>query len=110
MWTFVALYAYSATRKEEKSTLMRIAVFKQGAFLPVSTLKEKIDLDANFNHFSLDFFSGRVIGEISTSKRTYRLEALVPHVPFPGYAGLVKFYGAGIIVMYLSVTLRKINR
>ncbi len=32
MWTYLALYAYTATSTEGKSTMLRIAVFKQGAF------------------------------------------------------------------------------
>ena len=107
MWTYLALYAYTATSTEGKSTVLRIAVFKQGAFLHIKTLKGKIELDKGFNHFSLDFFSGQIRGEIATTKKTYTLECLVPHIPFPGYVGLIRFYGTGIIAQ--NIKIERIN-
>lgn len=104
LWTFLAMYVTTSDQKDFMA--MRIGFWKQGMFNIIVSKKENIYLDDDFNHFSLDFFSGFIKGEITTSVKTYTLEYLAPHIPFPGYVGLVKFYGAGITAKNIKIESR----
>lgn len=95
-WTFVAFHTISAD-PTEPTALARFSVFQEGVLVPVAELPEPITLSRGYNHFSLEFYSGRMRGEIRTEKQKYELLATCPHVPFPGHVGLVKFYGAGLV-------------
>jgi hypothetical protein len=101
LWTFLAMYVASYDQTDALS--MSIGVWKQGIFEVIVSKKEKIYLDDGFNHFSLVFSSGSIKGEIDTSKKTYVLEYQVPHIPFPGYAGLIKFYGTEVTAKNLKI-------
>ena len=96
-WTFLAFYTSPAIA-EKDSDIARIGLFKEGLFTQVATSNEPVHLTDDFNHFELEFFSGRLRGEIRTAEKAYELSAVCPHIPFPGYVGLVKFYGADILV------------
>jgi hypothetical protein len=96
-WTFLAFYA-APPLKVADYTVARIGVFKQGVFSTVAYLDEPVRLDEEKNRFSLEFLAGHVRGEIQTAEKTYELNSICPHIPFPGYVGLVKFYGAGVVV------------
>ncbi|MFD9218657.1 toll/interleukin-1 receptor domain-containing protein [Streptomyces sp. NPDC060064] len=102
-WTFVAFYTAPQVTAGTATTVARIGVFREGMLTPVAQLSEPVVLARGYNHFSLEFFSGRVRGEIRTGERTYELLANCPHVPFPGYAGLVRLYSAGVLAKSVVV-------
>ena len=54
-------------------------------------------------NFPLNFFSGKVKGEVKTSHKTYEIIYTCPHIPFPGYVGLVKFYGVGVTIKNVQI-------
>ena len=95
-WSFLALYILY--NPSVGSTFMGLGVCDKGSFRPVAALAEKILIDDNYNRFSLEFFSGRIIGKIASSEREYKVEQVVPHIAFPGYVGLIKLYGAEVVV------------
>ena len=95
MWSFLAFYV-APGQGSEGSTVARIAAFREGLFVPIATTKEPVSLSPGFNEFSFEFFSAHLRGEIRADGRKYELEVSAPHIPFPGRAGLVKFYQATI--------------
>ncbi|MCX4905856.1 toll/interleukin-1 receptor domain-containing protein [Streptomyces sp. NBC_00878] len=101
-WTFVAFYT-APDDPSEDTTVARLGVFQEGVLTPVAQLAEPVRLAPGYNRFTLEFFSGRIRGEIRAGDRTYELTALCPHIPFPGHTGLVKFYGAGVLAKSWSV-------
>ncbi|RXS73129.1 toll/interleukin-1 receptor domain-containing protein [Streptomyces sp. TM32] len=101
-WTFVAFYT-APQEADDETTVARFGVFREGLFIPLAQLQEPVQLTRGYNHFTLEFFAGRMRGEIKAGDRTYELTAVCPHVPFPGYAGLVKFYGAGVLAKSWSI-------
>lgn len=101
-WTFVAFYAVSENA-DGNTAVARFGAFREGLLIPVAQLAEPVRLGKGYHHFSLEFFSGRMRGEIRTAQHTYELTANCPHVPFPGHAGLVKFYGSGLLAKSWTV-------
>ncbi|MFE0401470.1 toll/interleukin-1 receptor domain-containing protein [Streptomyces nigra] len=101
-WTFVTFYTAPQGAADE-TTVARFGVFREGTLIPVAQLQEPVRLARGYNHFTLEFFSGRMRGEIRAEDRTYELTATCPHVPFAGYSGLVKFYGAGVLAKSWSM-------
>lgn len=95
-WTFLAFYALHNPNAD--ATVMGLGLCDKGSFRPIFALKEKILLDDGYNRFSLEFFSGQVVGRIVTTKKEYQLVIGAPHVAFPGYVGLVKLYGSEVVV------------
>jgi hypothetical protein len=77
---------------------LRLSVFNNFELIPVLSLKEKVVLDEDYNLFELEFISGQINGYLKTSKKNYRISYCIPHIPLPGYLGLVRFYNAGITV------------
>ncbi|RSD10457.1 toll/interleukin-1 receptor domain-containing protein [Amycolatopsis eburnea] len=106
-WSFLAFYTAPAEGPPD-STFARIGVFKEGLFVPVAVSAEPVVLSRRANRFSLEFFSGHVRGEIVAGDRTYELSATVPHLPFPGLAGLVKFYRATLQAREFTATMSDI--
>ena len=102
LWNFLAFYT-APSADEGDFTRARISIFKQGVFSPIIASSEEVYLDEGFNQFSLEFFSGKVRGEIKTSQKIYELTYTCPHIPFPGYVGLVKLYGTGVTVKNVKI-------
>ncbi len=102
LWNFLAFYT-APSGDEGDFTRARISIFKQGVFSPIIASSEEVYLDEEFNQFSLEFFSGKVRGEIKTSQKIYELTYTCPHIPFPGYVGLVKLYGTGVTVENVKI-------
>jgi hypothetical protein len=100
-WSFLAFHVAPSTGQKD-STTMRFSLFQEGILIPLLSSKEEVYLDDGFNHFSLDFFSGQVTGKIITSKQTYKISYVIPHRSFPGYVGLVKFYGTGMTAKHIK--------
>lgn len=92
-WTFIAFYS-APDDGQEDSAYLRLAACREGLFIPIAKASEPVRLDRGDNRFSLEFFAGRVRGEVSSGEGTCAIEATCPHVPFPGRVGLVKFYAA----------------
>lgn len=102
-WTFLAFYT-APSGDEEGTSRARIGLFKFGVFTQLAVLADPIQLsDTEFSQFSLEFFSGHIRGEIRTGSKAFELHANCPHVPFPGYVGLVKFYGTTVVVKGVTV-------
>ncbi|TBR56517.1 hypothetical protein B4U84_29395 [Westiellopsis prolifica IICB1] len=101
-WTFLAFHTAPSANGGD-FTLARISLFKQGMFSEIVASSEEVYLDDDFNQFSLEFFSGKVRGEIKTSQKIYELTYTCPYIPFPGYVGLVKFYGTGVSVKNVRI-------
>ncbi|MEU7784898.1 toll/interleukin-1 receptor domain-containing protein [Amycolatopsis sp. NPDC049159] len=106
-WSFLAFYT-APSGDSADSTFARIGVVKEGLFVPVAVSAEPVVLSRRANRFSLEFFSGHVRGEIVADDRTCELSATVPHLPFPGLTGLVKFYRATMLARDFSATLSDI--
>lgn len=102
LWNFLAFYT-APSSDEGNFTTARISLFKQGVFSPIIALSEEVYLHEGFNQISLEFFSGKIRGEIKTSQKIYELTYTCPHIPFPGYVGLVKFYGTGVNVKNVRI-------
>jgi hypothetical protein len=95
-WTFLTVYVLYNPNTD--SAFMGLGVCDRGSFRPIFALKEKVSIYDDYNRFSLEFFSGRIIGTIRMAEREYKIDQIMPHVAFPGYVGLVKLYGAEVTV------------
>ncbi|HYT43935.1 MAG TPA: toll/interleukin-1 receptor domain-containing protein, partial [Methylomirabilota bacterium] len=101
-WTFLAMYV-ATIKTETPATSLMLGVCKEGSFNVIASQEEEIVLGTDFNHFSLKFLSGNIRGEIRTSQKSYALECSAPHIPFPGYMGLLKFYGCGVTAKNIEI-------
>ena len=71
---------------------VRITAFKYGTVVATAALTEPFALADNEMHVSLQFFSGSMRGELRSGGGSVAIDRLIPEGPFPGYAGLVRFY------------------
>jgi len=101
-WSFLAFYV-APTTEAASSTVARISAFRYGRLVPVVALSEPVLLSDDYSQFSLEFYAGRVRAELRSDERTYQLEALAPHIPFPGCVGVLKMYGAEVLVKNIMV-------
>ena len=69
LWSFLAFYVAPA-EESATSTVARIAAFRYGRLVPVASLLEPVILDDELVHFSLEFYSGRVRGELRGASYT----------------------------------------
>ncbi|GAA0947136.1 toll/interleukin-1 receptor domain-containing protein [Virgisporangium aurantiacum] len=96
-WNFVAFYT-APEDADSKSTFARLGVYEEGVLTNVATSNEPVMLGTRYNRFSLEFFSGLIRGQIETDDGVHELGTTCVARPFPGYAGLVRLYGAGLMV------------
>ncbi len=104
-WSFLALYILYNPNTD--SVFIGLGVCERGSLQPIAISKEKIPIDNDYSRFRLEFFSGRVKGNISVSGKEYEVEKIMPHIAFPGYIGVVKLYSAEVIVKNFQV--QKVN-
>jgi TIR domain len=101
-WNFVAFYT-APESLESDATFLRFGVYREGALTNIATSEDAVTLGKGYNRFSLEFFSGQLRGEVKTESGTHELAATCVEMPFPGYAGIVRLYGAGLMVTDLVV-------
>jgi hypothetical protein len=101
-WNFVAFYT-APDEVDADSTFARIGVYREGVLSNIATAKEPIKLGTRYNHFSLEFFSGQVRGQIETEDGTCELSTTCVVLPFPGYCGLLRLYGAALMAANIVV-------
>lgn len=101
-WTFLAFYI-APGNEEPESMRARLAVCKHGVFTPIAASSEIVLLDEDFARFTLEFLSGNIKGEVGASSRRYEIRHICTHLPFPGYVGLVKFYGSSVVVRNVAI-------
>lgn len=82
---------------------VRVTAFKFGTVVAMAALTEPFDLTNDEAHFSLQFFSGTLRGEVRSGGRVATIERLVPEIPFSGHAGLVRFYDCPVFARDVAV-------
>jgi hypothetical protein len=107
-WDFVAFY--TAPAEAGDSTFARFGVYRDGVLTNIAAAEQPITLGTGYNRFSLEFFSGQLRGEIKTQDGTHELSTTCVEMPFPGYAGIVRLYGASlmatdVIVQHTAIPL-----
>lgn len=107
--SFISFYV-SPDESSKNSVIMRLSVFTNNICLPIVALKKEVILDDKYNDFELIFISGDIICNLKTSKNLYTIKYNAPHIPFPGYVGIVKFYKAGITVRDFKVEKYKFDK
>ncbi|QYC41330.1 TIR domain protein [Nonomuraea coxensis DSM 45129] len=95
-WNFVAFYTAPEDAGSEV-TYARFGVYQEGILTNTLSSEEPVVLGTGFNRFSLEFFSGDLRGEIHTEKGVCELRTTCVQMPFPGHAGLLRLYGAGLM-------------
>lgn len=106
-WNFVAFHTAPA-EADSDATFLRFGVYREGMLTNIAVSDEPVSLGTGYNRFSLEFFSGRLRGEIRSESATYTLAVTCVDMPFPGYVGLVRLYGADLIVTNPVVQQTKI--
>ncbi|MCC6612464.1 MAG: toll/interleukin-1 receptor domain-containing protein [Anaerolineae bacterium] len=101
-WTFVTFYMFHDPT--EQVSLLAFGVCDRGTFTPLRVSSESIELDAVHNSLSLTFSSSSVTGIIENPKGSAILEGNIPHIAFPGYAGLMKLYRTKVLATNFEVT------
>ncbi|USX49074.1 toll/interleukin-1 receptor domain-containing protein [Lentzea sp. HUAS12] len=82
---------------------VRVTAFKFGTTVAMAALTEPFELTDDEAHFSLQFFSGTLRGEVRSGDRVATIERLVPEIPFSGHAGLVRFYDCPVFARGVAV-------
>jgi hypothetical protein len=100
--SFVGLYVVSVPSKPKHFSL-RLAAFKHGKIVSLVGLKEPVLIPSGELHATLRFFSGDVTGEIKIGSDVFRLNYLIPQIPFPGLCGIVRFYGASVVAHQVEI-------
>jgi hypothetical protein len=100
--SFVAFYLVTDASQRERLSV-RLAAFKEGTIRSIVALQEPIPWPRGPFHLSLQFFSGKMIGEVVSGETSHRISYLIPEVPFPGHCGLVRFYGAPATVLDVQI-------
>ncbi len=78
---------------------VRLATFKHGQLSAVVGLRKPIDLGVGDNvQMALQFFAGDLTGHVAVDTQVHSLKSVVPGLPFPGYGGVVRFYGTPVLV------------
>jgi len=101
-WNFVAFYT-APEEADEAVTFARFGVCQEGVLTTIAAAPEPIRLGTGYNRFSLEFFSDQLRGEIETEQGTCELRTRCVAMPFPGHAGLVRLYGAGLMATNVVV-------
>lgn len=101
-WNFIAFYTAPAEASAE-STFPRFGIYQDGVLTNIATAEQPITLGTGYNRFSLEFFSGQLRGEIRAQDGTRELATVCAEMPFPGYAGIVRLYGSGLMVADIVV-------
>jgi hypothetical protein len=105
LWTFLAMYV--AKDDEKDFFVMRMGIWKESTNpIKVLSKREKIYLDDDFNHFSLEFISGYITGVINTNTKTYTFENMISDLSFPGRVGVIKLYGSEVMMRNVKVEKR----
>lgn len=106
-WNFIAFYTAPAEASAE-STFVRFGVYHDGVLTNIATAEQPITLGTGYNRFSLEFFSGQLRGEIRAPDGTRELATICVEMPFPGFAGIVRLYGSGLMAADIVVQHTKI--
>jgi hypothetical protein len=96
-WNFVAFYT-APEALDSDATFLRFGVYREGVLTNIATSDESVVLGTNYNRFSLEYFSGQLRGEVRTENGAQELATTCVEMPFPGYAGIVRLYGAGLMI------------
>jgi hypothetical protein len=101
-WNFITFYT-APEQADAVESFARFGVYREGVLTMVASGSEPIRLGAGYNRFSLEFFSGQLRGTVVTDDGTYELSARCVELPFPGYTGVVRLYGAGMLAAKVLV-------
>lgn len=86
---------------------VRLAAFKHGKLVLLISLKDAIPIPNGRLDVALQFFAGDMVGQVVTEVGTYTLKCILPTPPFPGWAGVVRFYNTSVLVQ--DVQIEKIS-
>ena len=101
-WNYVAFYT-APEEADADVTFARFGVCQEGVLTTIAAAPEPIRLGTGYNRFSLEFFSDQLRGEIETEAGVCELRTRCVAMPFPGHAGLVRLYGAGLMATNVLV-------
>jgi hypothetical protein len=96
LWSYIAFYVLH--NPQQNVLCMAIGVSERGTFIPLVASQQPITLVNGYNHFSLEFFSGTIQGQVRSETQTYTMSAVVPHIALPGYVGVAKFYDTQVSI------------
>lgn len=82
---------------------VRLAAFKHGKVVSLIGLKEAISIPDGRLELALQFFSGDMVGQVATSTDIHTLKCTFPMPPFPGWAGVVRFYNVSVIAQNIQI-------
>lgn len=100
--SFVAFYVVTDDTMPDRFSV-RLAAFKHGKLASLVGLKEPIEIPKRKLDIALQFFSGDVVGQVVTDIETHTLKRLFPMPAFPGWAGVVRFYGSSAISQNIQI-------
>lgn len=101
-WSFISFYV-APSEKAATSTVARLGAMRYGNLVPIAVASEPVLLEDDYAHFSLEFFSGQLRGVIRSGSKTYSVSARASHVPFSGFCGLLKMYGAEVVATNILI-------
>ena len=100
--SFIAFYVVTDEMHPNLFSV-RLAAFKHGKVVSLVGLKEAIQIPSRNLDIALQFFSGDLVGQAVTELGTSTLKRTFPMLPFPGSAGVVRFYGSSVISQNIQI-------
>jgi hypothetical protein len=102
MRSLVAFYVVTDEAAPELFSV-RLGAFKHGKIVSLLGLKGPIRIPNRKLDIALQFFSGDMVGQVVTASDSHALKCVFPMPPFPGWAGLVRFYGSSVIAQDIQI-------
>ena len=100
--SLVAFYITSDSDAPDQF-VVRLAAVKYGAIAAMATLRKPITILDDEVHLSLQFFSGEMVGELVSGESSASIRHLLPEIPFPGNAGVARFYGTPVFARDIQI-------
>src|SRR5262249_54380938 len=100
--SFAAFYVVTDDSNPDLYSV-RLASFKHGKLSSLAGLKYSISIPNHKFHIALQFFSGDLIGQVTTEFGTHSLRHVIPEPPFPGYCGVIRFYNSSAIAQNINI-------
>jgi TIR domain len=102
LFSFAALYVVTDDKNPERYKL-RLSIFKHGNVEYLRSSQSSFAIADHEFDLSLQFFSGGFSGQLVTKDDSQELVCIAPERPFPGYCGVIRFYGSRIIARNLKI-------
>lgn len=87
-YSFIAVHV-SSSSEDRSMKLLQVGCMNRGIYHPIATNVNPLDIGSSVLEISVEFFSGDLHAVVAMASGREELRCKIPHLPFPGYVGLV---------------------